>query len=57
MPGVPPLIPSLLVIGAILMTLGGVAAARRPEDRKRGILMLVCAAVMLGNALLLGLPL
>lgn len=57
MPGVTPLMLSILVVAAFLMILGGIVQVRRRADRGRGILMLVCAAVLLGNALLWGLPL
>jgi hypothetical protein len=57
MPGVSPLTLSLLMLGAIVLTLGGIAQVRKPTERKRGVLMLIAALVLFANALLWGLPL
>ena len=46
---------SILVIAAFLLVLGGIALIRRGEDRRKGVLMLVAAAVLAGNVLVLGL--
>ena len=39
------------MIAAFLLTAGGVKLARRPEDRKRGLLMIAAAAVLVANVL------
>jgi LPXTG-motif cell wall-anchored protein len=42
---------SILMIAAFLLALGGIYLLVKKRDRKKGILMLVCAAVALGNVL------
>ena len=44
---------ALAMIAAFLLAIGGVRLAMREGDRKRGILMLVAAAVLVGNVLIL----
>jgi hypothetical protein len=43
------------MIAAFLLAIGGVKLVMRKEDRKRGLLMLVAAAVLVGNVLILAL--
>lgn len=42
---------AVLMIGVFALLWGGVVILRR-GDRKKGVLMLVCAAVLLGNVLI-----
>lgn len=42
---------SILMIAAFLLAWGGVYLLVKKRDRKKGVLMLVCAAVALGNVL------
>ena len=42
---------SILMIAAFLLALGGGWMLARGNDRRKGVLMLVAAAVMLGNVL------
>ena len=44
---------ALAMIAAFLLVIGGVRLAMRQEDRKRGLLMIVAAAVLVGNVLIL----
>jgi high-affinity Fe2+/Pb2+ permease len=44
---------ALAMIAAFLLTIGGVRLAMREGDRKRGWLMIVAAAVLVGNVLIL----
>ena len=44
---------TLAMIAAFLLVIGGVRLAMRQEDRKRGLLMIVAAAVLVGNVLIL----
>jgi len=44
---------ALAMIAAFLLVIGGVRLAMREEDRKRGLLMIVTAAVLVGNVLIL----
>jgi len=48
--GTPALLLSILVLGAIALVLGGVVQIKRKE--RRGWLMLVAAAVLVGNVLI-----
>jgi len=41
------------MIAAFLLVLGGIKLVRSKEDRGRGILMLVAAAVLMGNVAIL----
>ena len=45
---------SVLMIAAVALAIGGVAVIRRGTNRRQGVLMLVCAAVLVGNVLILG---
>lgn len=47
---------SITMIVIVSLVWGGVILLRRGNDRKRGILMLVAAAVLLGNVLIWSLP-
>ena len=47
------LIPGLLMLAVFALSFGGVYLIRTGRDRKRGWLMLVAAAVALGNVLIL----
>jgi len=40
---------AVTMIAAFLLAIGGIRMARRREDRGRGLLMLVAAAVLVGN--------
>lgn len=42
---------ALLVAGALALAWGGVVILRR-GDRRKGVLMLVCALVLIGNVLI-----
>ena len=42
---------SVLMIAAFLLAAGGIYLVVKRKDRKKGVLMLVCAAVALGNVL------
>ena len=44
---------ALAMIAAFLLAIGGVRLAMRKEDRKRGLLMIVAAVVLVGNVLIL----
>jgi hypothetical protein len=44
---------SILMLGTFLLTAGGIYLAASGRDRKKGLLMLVAAAVLLGNVLIL----
>ena len=50
----PNLVFSLAMLAVLALGIGGVRLMTR--DRKRGILMIVAAVVLLGNILLLALP-
>ena len=43
---------ALAMIAAFVLAIGGVRLAMREGDRKRGILMVVAAAVLVGNVLI-----
>ena len=49
------LVPSILMIAAIALLIGGIAMLRR-GDRTRGLLMIVAAVVFVGNVLILQIP-
>ena len=51
MTGPSPLILSILMIAAALLALGGIHLIVRRKERGRGALMLLAAAVALGNVL------
>ena len=42
---------AVAMLAAFALAIGGVRLAMRPADRKRGVLMLVAAAVLVGNVL------
>ena len=44
---------ALAMIAAFVLAIGGLRLAMRGSDRKRGILMVVAAAVLVGNVLIL----
>jgi high-affinity Fe2+/Pb2+ permease len=44
---------ALAMIAAFVLTVGGVRLAMREDDRKRGILMIVAAIVLVANVLIL----
>lgn len=46
------LAPSVAMIAAFALVIGGARLIRRPADRTKGVLMLVCAAVLVGNVLI-----
>jgi hypothetical protein len=43
---------SITVLASVALVWGGVKLMRRPDDRQRGILMLIAAAVLFGNVLI-----
>ena len=43
---------ALAMIAAFVLAIGGARLAMRREDRKRGILMIVAALVLVGNVLI-----
>jgi hypothetical protein len=40
---------TIAMLAAALLVVGGVRLVRRPEERKRGVLMLVMGAVLVAN--------
>ena len=40
---------AIAMIAAFLLAIGAIRLLRQPENRKRGILMLIAAAVLIGN--------
>jgi high-affinity Fe2+/Pb2+ permease len=44
---------ALAMIAAFVLTIGGVRLSLRREDRLRGMLMIIAAAVLVGNVLIL----
>ena len=42
---------ALAMLAAFALAIGGLRLARRSAERKRGVLMLVAAAVLVGNVL------
>ena len=44
--------PAIAMLGAFACAIGGVALIRGGRDRRKGVLMLVMAAVLLGNVLI-----
>ena len=53
----PDLLYSLAMLAMVALVWGGVRALIRQEDRKRGLLMLAAALVLLANVLLYAWPL
>ena len=47
------LVPGLLMLAVFALIVGGIYLLRRGGDRQRAILMLVAAAVFLGNVLIM----
>lgn len=47
------LVPSLLMLAVFALAAGGIYLLRTGGDRKRGYLMLVAAAIFLGNVLIM----
>ena len=45
--------PTLLMLAAFALALGGARMIRRSANRQKGVLMLVCAAVFIVNVALL----
>ena len=43
---------AIAMLAAFALVFGGLKLARRPEDRMRGVLMIVAAAVLVGNVLI-----
>jgi hypothetical protein len=43
---------SAAMLAAFALIIGGAKLARKPDDRKRGLLMIVAAAVLVGNVLI-----
>ncbi|HEU4960252.1 MAG TPA: hypothetical protein VFT56_07570 [Sphingomonas sp.] len=44
--------PAIAMLAAFALVLGGVALLRRPDARTKGALMLVAAAVLVGNVVI-----
>jgi high-affinity Fe2+/Pb2+ permease len=44
---------AIAMVAAFLLVIGGVRLLRQPENRRRGVLMLVAAAVLIGNVAIL----
>ena len=42
----------LTMIAAFLLLGGGIAQLRKPEGRQRGLLMIACAVVFVGNVVI-----
>jgi high-affinity Fe2+/Pb2+ permease len=47
---------SIAVLASFALVWGGIVMMRKPEDRQRGILMLIAAAVLFGNVLIQAWP-
>jgi hypothetical protein len=47
------LVPSLLMLAVFALAAGGIYMIRKGGNRKRGTLMLIAAAVFLGNVLIM----
>jgi high-affinity Fe2+/Pb2+ permease len=43
---------AVAMLAAFALTFGGVRLALKPKDRMRGVLMIVAAAVLIGNVLI-----
>lgn len=48
--------PALAMLAVIALALGGIYLIARQHDRRKGVLMLIAAAVLLGNVLIWTLP-
>ena len=51
-----PAILSIAVLASFALAIGGVWLVRRGSDRKRGVLMIVMAVVLLANVVLWAMP-
>jgi len=52
MTGLAPLLMSIVMIAAFLLTAGGIRLIAGRRDRRKGVLMLIAAAVAVGNVLI-----
>ncbi|MBA2466175.1 MAG: hypothetical protein H0V46_01035 [Sphingomonas sp.] len=52
MEGVGALAMAVAMLAAFALIVGGVRMARKPQDRKRALLMVAAAAVLVGNVLI-----
>ena len=43
---------SVTMIAAVLLLIFGVRLAARPEERQRGLLMIACGIIFIGNVLI-----
>ena len=43
---------AITMIAAMLLLIFGVKLAMRPEDRQRGLLMIACGIIFIGNVLI-----
>jgi hypothetical protein len=43
---------AITMIAAVLLLVFGVKLARRPEERQRGLLMIACGVIFVGNVLI-----
>jgi hypothetical protein len=50
--GMGPILLSIVMIAAFLLVAGGIWMIAKAHDRKKGLLMLLAAAVLLGNVLI-----
>ncbi|RIA45610.1 hypothetical protein DFR49_0131 [Hephaestia caeni] len=44
--------PAIAMLAAFALVIGGIVLIRQGEDRRKGVLMLVMAAVLVGNVLI-----
>ncbi len=47
---------SVAMLAVVMLMWGGIRQVRSPEDRKRGLLMIIAALVLLGNVLIIAWP-
>lgn len=52
MTALPGIMLSILMLAAIALVLGGVRLLRTGSDRRRAVLMLICAVVLFANVLI-----
>jgi len=43
---------AITMIAAMLLLIFGILLVRRPEDRQRGLLMIACGIIFVGNVLI-----
>jgi len=43
---------AITMIAAILLLIFGIRLAMRPDDRRRGLLMIACGIIFIGNVLI-----